>query len=152
MRAASGNHGKVRSRSVDSTCATHEHAEGEDRPQQWLIGDSQAVCERERIVVNAAGLTIGVFRLDGALFAYENVCVHQGGPVCQGRLMSKVQESLDEGKVSLGMKFEASDLHIVCPWHGFEYSVRTGRHAGDGRLRLRSFPVCEENGQIYVTA
>jgi nitrite reductase/ring-hydroxylating ferredoxin subunit len=126
--------------------------QGEAVARKWLIGDSQMVCEKGRIVVNAAGLTIGVFRLNGSLFAYENVCVHQGGPVCQGRLMPKVQEALDERKVSLGMKFEANDLHIVCPWHGFEYSVRTGRHPGDARLRLRSFPVSEENGQIHVTA
>jgi nitrite reductase/ring-hydroxylating ferredoxin subunit len=128
------------------------NAQGEGGAQKWLIGDSQMVCEKGRIVVNAAGLTIGVFRLNGSLFAYENVCVHQGGPVCQGRLIPKVREALDERKVSLWMEFETNDLHIVCPWHGFEYSVRTGRHAGDMRLRLRSFPVSEENGEIYVTA
>ena len=126
--------------------------QGTAGPQKWLIGDTQTVCEKGRIVVNAAGLTIGVFRLDGSLFAYENVCVHQGGPVCQGRLIPRVQEALDEDMVSLGMKFDPNDLHVVCPWHGFEYSVRTGRHAGDMRLRLRSLPVSEENGQIYVTA
>jgi nitrite reductase/ring-hydroxylating ferredoxin subunit len=128
------------------------NTQGEVGAQKWLIGDSQTVGERGRIVVNVAGLTIGVFRLAGSLFAYENVCVHQGGPVCQGRLVPRVQEALDERKVSLGMKFDASDLHVVCPWHGFEYSVRTGRHPGDMRRRLRSFPVSEESGQIYVTA
>jgi nitrite reductase/ring-hydroxylating ferredoxin subunit len=128
------------------------NTQGKVSPQKWLIGDSQEVPERGRIVVDAAGLTIDVFRLDGSLFAYENVCVHQGGPVCQGRLIPRVQEAVDEGMVSLGMEFDANDLHIVCPWHGFEYSVRTGRHAGDTRLRLRSFPVSEDNGQIYITA
>jgi nitrite reductase/ring-hydroxylating ferredoxin subunit len=128
------------------------NTQGNVSPRKWLIGDSQEVPERGRIVVDAAGLTIGVFRLDGSLFAYENVCVHQGGPVCQGRLIPRVQEAMDEGMVSLGMKFDTNDLHIVCPWHGFEYSVRTGRHAGDTRLRLRGFPVSEENGQIYITA
>jgi nitrite reductase/ring-hydroxylating ferredoxin subunit len=53
-------------------------------------------------------------------------------------------------------------MHVVCPWHGFEYSIKTGRHAGvsDGpvqpptRLRslsLRPFPVVEEAGNVYVT-
>ena len=37
-------------------------------------------------------------------------------------------------------------MHVVCPWHGFEYDVVTGRHPGRPDLALRSFPVTEDGG------
>ena len=63
-----------------------------------LVGRSEDVPEGGRHVVDVAGTTIGVFRFKGRLYAYENVCPHQGGPVCQGRLVPRVAEVLDEGK------------------------------------------------------
>ena len=35
------------------------------------------------------------------------------------------------------MDYSEEELHIVCPWHGYEYSIRTGRNAGNPRLRLK---------------
>lgn len=52
---------------------------------QWLIGKSDEVPERGRSVVDAGGKIIGVYRVDGVLYAYENSCRHQGRPVCRGR-------------------------------------------------------------------
>lgn len=118
--------------------------------QRWLAGESGDVPDGGRLVVDITGTSVGIFRLDGNLHAYENVCVHQGGPVCQGLLVPRVVEVLDDGLAARGMRFDENDLHIVCPWHGFEYSVRTGSHPGNPDLRLRRIPVSEEEGRIYV--
>jgi nitrite reductase/ring-hydroxylating ferredoxin subunit len=45
------------------------------------------VPERGRLVVDCGGTSIGIFRLDGVLHAYENLCPHAGGPVCQGLMI-----------------------------------------------------------------
>src|SRR5881227_1285783 len=110
---------------------------------------TEDVREGGRVVVDVAGLEIGIFRLDGELFAWENKCVHAGGPVCQGTLMNRVTERLDGGRRSHGDDF-AEELHIVCPWHGYEYDVRTGEHPADSRLRLRRVEVEEREGEILV--
>jgi nitrite reductase/ring-hydroxylating ferredoxin subunit len=47
------------------------------------------------------------------------------------------------------MKY-TDDLHIVCPWHGWEFNVETGRCAGDGKHALRRYRVIERNDEIYV--
>ena len=39
--------------------------------------------------------------------------------------MNRVVERLDEDERSLGDDF-CDELHIVCPWHGYAYDVRTG--------------------------
>jgi nitrite reductase/ring-hydroxylating ferredoxin subunit len=111
------------------------------------MGDE--VLEGGRVVVDVEGIEIGIFRLDGKLYAWENRCVHVGGPVCQGTLMNRVVERLDEEKRSLGDDF-GEELHIVCPWHGYEYDVRTGEHPANPRLRLRPIEVEERGGEILV--
>jgi nitrite reductase/ring-hydroxylating ferredoxin subunit len=116
-----------------------------------VVASTEQVPERGRLVVDVAKTEIGIFRFRGELYAYENVCPHQGGPVCKGRLVSRVTEILDSDKCSRGLDFDESDLHIVCPWHGYEYSLESGSHPGRAQIRLRSFPVFESEGTIYVT-
>jgi nitrite reductase/ring-hydroxylating ferredoxin subunit len=118
---------------------------------QWLVGKSGEIPERGRLVVDAGGKAIGIYRLDGALYAYENICPHQGGRVCQGLIVSRVLELIDEKGVSRGNRFDDNELHVVCPWHGFEYDIRTGRHAGGVNISLKAVPVLEREGEIYVT-
>lgn len=115
------------------------------------IAASGDVAEGGRLVVEVGTVTIGVFRHRGALYAYENRCAHQGGPACQGRIISRVRERLDDEQRSLGMTFDPDETHIVCPWHGFEYDITTGAHPGKPEYRLRAFPVSEEGGRVHVT-
>jgi nitrite reductase/ring-hydroxylating ferredoxin subunit len=119
------------------------------------IGASDDVAERGRLVVSVDAadgtVTLGVFRFGGRLYAYENRCAHQGGPACQGRIVSRVRERLDDGRRSRGLVFDDDTMHIVCPWHGFEYDVTTGRHPGRPDFALRPIGVVEEEGRIRVT-
>jgi len=114
-----------------------------------VVGVREDVLEGGRVVVDVDGVEIGIFRVGGQLHAWENRCVHAGGPVCQGKLMNRVVERLDAERRSLGDDF-ADELHIVCPWHGYEYNVRTGEHPADSRLRLRRVEVSERDGEILV--
>jgi nitrite reductase/ring-hydroxylating ferredoxin subunit len=63
----------------------------------------------------------------------------------------RVRELLDEAQRTVGAAFDEDDLHIVCPWHGAEYSVTTGAHPAQPLFTLRAFPVEEEGGTVYVT-
>ena len=101
------------------------------------------------MVVDVDGVEIGIFRVDGRLYAWENRCAHAGRPVCQGKLMNRVVERLDGARRSLGNHF-SHELHLVCPWHGYEYDVRTGEHPADPRARLRAIEVEEVDGEILV--
>jgi nitrite reductase/ring-hydroxylating ferredoxin subunit len=114
-----------------------------------VVGVREDVLEGGRVVVDVDGVEIGIFRVDGQLYAWENRCAHAGGPVCQGKLMNRVVERLDAERRSLGDHF-SDELHIVCPWHGYEYDVRTGEHPADPRARLRPIEVEEVDGEILV--
>ena len=92
---------------------------------------------------------VGIFRLGDRIVAYENVCPHAGGPVCQGKIFHQVEEPLKPDKKSAGLRF-SKRRHIVCPWHGFEYDLETGCHPGDPNVRLTPVKVAVRDGQIYV--
>ena len=37
-------------------------------------------------------------------------------------------------------------MHFVCPWHGYEYDIKTGECAADRSLKLKSFEVVQARG------
>lgn len=122
-----------------------------DTAREFAVGASADVPERGRLVVDAGEKTIGVFRFEGRLYAYENTCPHQSGPVCQGLIIPAVTEVLDERRATTGFAFDEGDLRIVCPWHGFEFSIKTGCHPVSARIKLIPVKVEEYDGTIYVS-
>lgn len=101
-------------------------------------------------VVTVQDQEIGIFRLGGKVYAYANECVHEGGPVCEGTILGKVEAILRPDKTVAGERFSEDEIHIVCPWHGYEYDIRTGECAPDRRLKLRAFPVSVRGDAVYV--
>ena len=106
--------------------------------------------EGDRRIVFHDGLEIGVFHWQGNFYAYQNLCLHQGGPCCEGVIMHKVEDVLAPDKTWLGQRFSADEAHFVCPWHGYEYDIKTGECAANRKLRLRSYPVVQRDQQLYV--
>lgn len=104
---------------------------------------------RPRQVVFCGGLEIGIFRIDGELYAWQNRCGHLGGPVCQGRIFKKVLEPLEADGTSRMLEFCERTTHIVCPWHGYEFDVKTGMHPA-GHHRLRKIELEIKDGDVYV--
>jgi len=100
--------------------------------------------------VHAGDVQIGVFRVKGKLVAYANSCIHQGGPGCQGEILGKVEEVLGTDKTVISERFSEDEIHLVCPWHGWEYNLETGECAADRRLRLRPYPVVLRGDEVYV--
>ena len=96
------------------------------------------------------GIDIGVFSVDGEFRAWRNVCPHQGGPVCQGRIFKRVIDNIDADKQVHGRAYDEEQLHIVCPWHGAEFNIRTGAHAGIPELKLTPIDVFVRDGKVYV--
>ena len=115
-----------------------------------FVGKEDEFGDRGRKVIGQGDLEIGVFCLDGKYYAWENRCTHEGGPICQGRILNKVEEALNPDKTSRGLKWSESDIHIVCPWHGWEYEIPTGQCLADRSFKLRKFPVVIEEGALWV--
>ena len=90
----------------------------------------------QRKLVTVGGRSIGVFNVAGEYFALRNRCPHQGGPLCEGTQFAPLRATAP-GDYERGADGEI----IRCPWHGWEFDVRTGRSWFDPlRTRVRSYP------------
>lgn len=110
-------------------CRTEELQPGEMKPAQ--LGPIRVV------VVRAA---------DGTLHGLAAKCLHQGGPLERGRLYDHTVTTSDVGEYVMD-----SDREILkCPWHGYEYDIRTGQTVFDETRCLQTFTVREEGDEITV--
>jgi len=115
-----------------------------------FVAQAGEIAEGDRRLVRAGPLVVGVFHIHGRYYAYRNRCVHQGGPVCQGTILGKVEAVLAPDRHVVRERFSSDEIHLVCPWHGYEYDIKTGVCAANPTLRLTAYPVIERDGGIYV--
>ena len=117
-----------------------------------FVAKAAELPDGERRIVSHDGVEIGVFHWQGSFYAYQNLCVHQGGPACEGLIMHKVEDVLGPDRTWHGQRFASDQVHFVCPWHGYEYDLRTGECAADRKLRLKTYEVVRRGEDIYVRA
>jgi nitrite reductase/ring-hydroxylating ferredoxin subunit len=79
--------------------------------------------------VQAGDAEIALFHCDDGFHATQGHCLHLGGPLGRGRLNGCV---------------------VTCPWHGWQYDVRTGENEFDRALRLETYEVVVEDGEVKV--
>ena len=84
-------------------------------------------------------------------FGWHNRCAHRAGPVCQGRIMKRVLEPVADDMTVRTQDYDEAESHIICPWHGYEFSIKTGYHQGSTRFRLRKADLTVRDGEIYVS-
>jgi nitrite reductase (NADH) small subunit len=116
------------------------------------LGPASDFDDPGRKIIAVENVEVGVFKLGGAFTAYFNHCPHMGGPACQGRIISKVDEKIAPDRTSKGLIFSKTQTNMVCPWHGYEFDIRTGVHPGNPRMRLRAVKVrVSSDGDVIVT-
>jgi nitrite reductase/ring-hydroxylating ferredoxin subunit len=118
-------------------------------PELFVAKTSELGEGDRQIVVTESGQEVGVFHQNGELHAYSNVCLHSGGPACEGLLINQVVDIIDADQLYHGQTF-SNQLHFVCPWHGWEYDIKTGECIGDRRLKLRKYAVLERDEKIFI--
>ena len=106
--------------------------------------------EGDRRILKTDKNEIGVFHHKGQFYAYANTCLHSGGPACEGVIMPKVLEVIGADRTYQGQIFSEDEMHFVCPWHGWEYDIKSGECAGDRKLKLRKYETVQRDGNLYV--
>jgi nitrite reductase/ring-hydroxylating ferredoxin subunit/multimeric flavodoxin WrbA len=98
---------------------------------EWhRVGSRDEVGARAPFEVRLERHRIAVFVHDGQVRAISNVCNHKGGPLCDGHRRGEF---------------------VACPWHGWEYSVVTGRGPeGYGGDQVPVHPVEERPDGVWI--
>jgi 3-phenylpropionate/trans-cinnamate dioxygenase ferredoxin component len=86
-------------------------------------------------IVQVAAITVGVYNCDGELYALEDRCTHDDGPLCEG-------------------EFDCADKVAVCPRHGARFDITTGRALTlPAYIPVDTFPVSvRDDGVVVVQA
>jgi 3-phenylpropionate/trans-cinnamate dioxygenase ferredoxin subunit len=82
----------------------------------------------KRACVQADGVDIALFNVDGRIYAIDDSCPHQASSLGGGKL---------DGRM------------VQCPAHGLRFDLATGCMRGGG-LAVRSYPVEAVDGRIRV--
>ncbi|HEX4132365.1 MAG TPA: Rieske 2Fe-2S domain-containing protein [Pirellulales bacterium] len=77
----------------------------------------------------AEDLILALFNVDGTFYVLDGVCPHQGGPLGKGCLAAAI---------------------VTCPWHGWQFDVRTGEHQLNHRLHQPAFETRVEADAVWV--
>jgi nitrite reductase/ring-hydroxylating ferredoxin subunit len=100
-----------------------------------------------RKVAHVNGRAIVIFNLAGEFFALNDRCPHRGGSLSQGK-----QTGLVESDGPGNYRYSRPGEIIRCPWHGWEFDVRTGQSWCDpARVRARRYAVAVEAGCKLVS-
>jgi len=79
--------------------------------------------------VEVNGKAIALFNVGGKVYAMDNTCLHRGGPLGEGTL---------EGEV------------VTCPWHMWEYNVRSGEFVANPSIKVTTYAVQVEGDDVRV--
>jgi nitrite reductase (NADH) small subunit len=96
--------------------------------REYVCEFSDLVDGRGREFV-VAGRVVALFRVGEEVFAVDGICPHAGGPLAQGMLRGDV---------------------VTCPWHGWQFCIRTGEHQLNPRLGTAVFSVSVDENKVYV--
>lgn len=90
--------------------------------------------ERSHKIVFLGSRQVVLFHYNGEVTALANACLHKGGPIGKGRVYEIKGETC-----------------VECPWHGWQYNIKTGKAPGGYTDQQAVFEVKIEDGIILIS-
>ena len=79
--------------------------------------------------VEFEGRVYAIYNVEGEISAIDGICPHQGGPLADGTV---------EGTT------------VTCPWHGWQFDIRTGKTPLGSRIKQAVYEVKVEGQDVLV--
>ena len=99
--------------------------------RKWIdVANADGIADGEVKTFQVEAQRVAVARANGQLYAVQDLCSHDDGPLGDGDL---------------------EEYAIVCPRHGAKFDIRTGAVlAMPAAAPIETFPVMEKDGRIHV--
>jgi nitrite reductase/ring-hydroxylating ferredoxin subunit len=109
--------------------------------------DELAVGEKRQVVVDGRTLVVGRIS-DEEWFAVRDVCPHQGAELSRGKLTGTCLPAGEPGEYVYAREREI----LRCPWHSWEFDVRTGENVyfPGRRYRVKTYAVSAGADGVFV--
>lgn len=98
---------------------------------EWIdVVAEQALAEGEHVLTYLDGYEVAIFKVNGQLYAIEDVCSHDGTEIASGTI---------EGD------------EIICPRHAARFCLKTGQaKCGPAYEAINTFAVQVVDGRIQI--
>lgn len=93
------------------------------------VGQINELAPGQGKLVQVDGTDVALFNVGGSFYATGAVCPHEEGP-------------LHEGEVDGEM--------IICPWHSFDFNLKTGECSMDPDLRVVTYTVKTQGDDLFI--
>jgi nitrite reductase/ring-hydroxylating ferredoxin subunit len=100
------------------------------------------------LIVRVRGRELGIFRHGDEFFALRNLCPHQRGPAAEGGVFKRLCARHSPGKVE--EYYDEENPVVACPWHGWEFDLKTGVCLADPERRLGRYEAVLRDGEVAV--
>ncbi|HEY3120388.1 MAG TPA: Rieske (2Fe-2S) protein [Vicinamibacteria bacterium] len=80
--------------------------------------------------VSVGGKAVALYNVGGTFYATSNLCLHRGGPLGQGMM---------------------DGATVMCPWHAWTWDVTSGANTANPGLRIPTYEVKVEGGEVLVS-
>lgn len=97
--------------------------------QRYRVASLSDLVMGQGIEVVAGDRVLALFRTTDGVFAIDGVCAHAGGPVGKGTLKGTI---------------------VTCPWHGWQYDIKSGQNCLNARICQPAFPTVIEGDDVFV--
>jgi nitrite reductase (NADH) small subunit len=95
----------------------------------YKVASIRDIAPGSGIKIDVGGTEIAVFHCNGGFYAIDDLCPHRGAPLSEG--------FLEDGKV-------------FCPWHCFDFNLRTGESISVPSLHVKAYEIKIEGEDIFV--
>jgi nitrite reductase (NADH) small subunit len=113
---------------------------------EHVVCDATELPAGERKIVKIGRASIGVFNVEGELYAVRNICPHHGAELCLGKVSGTMLPS-GPGE------WDYSDDNVVvrCPRHRWEFDLGNGLSLIDPqKWRVKTYPVRVHDDKVVV--
>ncbi|WP_134703191.1 Rieske (2Fe-2S) protein [Ammoniphilus sp. YIM 78166] len=136
--------------------------------KEYIVATVEEIPTGEKKHVKIEGRSICIFNVNGDYFALRNSCPHQGAPLCEGSVGGMtVCESTSQGSLDQLVFIKEGEI-LRCPWHGWEFDIKTGKSINDPQrclvktydvkvqsppetLQAETYPVIIRSDYVIVT-
>lgn len=113
---------------------------------RYVVAQAEELPPGGRCIVTVrGGHKIGVFNVGGEYYALLNYCPHRAGPLCMGR-----QRPLVTSTGAPHIDHQRENEILKCPWHQWEFDIRTGKAISDPKLAVRTYEAKQEDDQVVL--
>ena len=95
----------------------------------YKVAKKQDLVEGEGVEVLIQGKPIAIFKLEENFYAIDNLCPHRGGPLAEG---------------------DVKGATVSCPWHAWEFDVKTGCNAENPEIKVNKYNVKVEGDDVMI--